>query len=57
MKMIEDQDEFSLIIHSSAHVPGDPPGQVTGDPLLPGDRSIHDQESSRYYKEELKADQ
>ena len=55
MEMVE--DEFSLIIHSTGHVPGDPTGQVPGDPPPPGDRSIHDQESIRYYKEELKADQ
>ena len=48
------EDEFSLIMHSTGHVPGDPTGQVPGDPPPPGDRSIHDQESIRYYKEELK---
>ena len=55
MEIVE--DEFSLIIHSIGHVPGDPTGQVPVDPPPPGDRSIHDQESIRYYKEELKADQ
>ena len=52
-----DDDDFSLLSDSTSHVPGDPTGVVPGDPPPPGDRSIHDQQSIRYYKEELKADQ
>lgn len=51
------EDEFSLIIDTTGHVPGDPTGHVPGDPPPLGDRSIHDQESIRYHNQELKADQ